>query len=85
MKAKERYQQYLDTAYQFAPFKLLGVIDTKDPIHCDKPHSCQVCGNKRLRYLCQCRDKTGVVWYIGSECWTELFNRQFTENLIANT
>ena len=85
MKLKEHYQQYLDTAYQFAPFILLSVIDIKHPQNIGIPSRCDVCGNKRLRFLCQCHDKRRVIWYIGRDCYTELTNRQFREKLIGNS
>ena len=85
MTTKERYQQHIDAAYQFAPFKLLAVIDLKDSHNrFDFPY-CQVCGNKRIRYLCNCTDKKGVIWYIGRDCYTELYNRQLENQHHGNT
>ena len=79
MTLKERYQQRLDQAYQSAPFTLVRVIDTKD----EKEHGiikmCAACGNRRIRYLCECTDKLGKRWQMGRDCWTELYNRQFEE------
>ena len=85
MKSKERYQQYLDAAYQFAPFTLVAVIDLKDPKYLGATRLCDVCGQKRIRYLCQCTDRRGITWNIGRVCHTEIYNRQFREHLHGNT
>lgn len=75
MTTKERYQESLDEAYQHAPFRLVEVIDIKHFQGIDIPHSCQVCANRRLRYLCKCIDKYGLTWYIGRDCHTHLEER----------
>lgn len=79
MTIKEHYQELLDSAYRFAPFRLTAVIDTKDPANAKILSMCGVCYNRRLRYLCKCSDKNGRIWYIGRDCYTELYNRQLEE------
>ena len=85
MTNKERYQKLLDDAYQFAPFTLLDVIDIKDPKYLSISRSCDVCGNRRIRYMCQSQDRSERIWNIGRNCWTEIYNRQFREHLHGNT
>ena len=80
MTNKELYQRKLDLAYRHAPFRLVEVIDVK---HSDMPpgfNYCQVCGNRRLRYLCKCIDKYGLTWYIGRDCHTKLEERYEEEH-----
>jgi len=85
MTTKERYHQYIDEARIHAPFTIERVIDLKQLLVEPIPHYCQVCHNKRLRYICQVTDTTGTTWYIGRDCWTELYNRQFEDHPHGDT
>ena len=75
MTTREKYQAYLDKAYPSAPFRVVIVhdLDHVDPTFW--PKFCEVCGNRRLRYLCACTDKDGKVWLIGRDCHTKLEER----------
>lgn len=75
MTIKEKYQRCLDLAYKHAPFRVREIIDLHQHQALYVPHACQVCANRRLRYLCKCIDKYGLTWYIGSNCHTKLEER----------
>ena len=80
MTTREKYQAYLDAAYLFAPFRVVHTHDLKHFQGLDVPHACQVCSNRRLRYICECVDKDGKTWYIGMDCHTHLEERYEEEH-----
>lgn len=75
MTIREKYQAYLDSAYNYAPFRVVMVHDLHHVTPTFYPQFCEVCGNRHLRYLCECLDKVGKTWLIGSNCHTHLEER----------
>lgn len=75
MTTKEKYQACLDRAYLFAPFHVTMIHDMHHVTPTFAPSYCLVCGNQRLRYLCECKDKYGSTWFIGRNCHTKLEER----------
>ena len=75
MTTREKYQACLDKAYPYAPFRVVMVHDLHHVDPTFSPRHCEVCGNRRLRYLCECRAKDGRIWYIGRDCHTKLQER----------
>jgi len=80
MTTREKYQAYLDTAYRFAPFRVVHTHDLKHVTPTFPYRHCEVCSNRRLRYICECKDKDGKTWYIGMDCHTHLEERYEDEH-----
>jgi hypothetical protein len=80
MKSKEKYQACLDRAYEYAPFQVIHTHDLKHETLPSGHRTCRVCGNRRLRYICECQDKDGQIWYIGRDCHTKLQERYEEEH-----
>jgi hypothetical protein len=69
------YQTVLDRFYDYKPFRLVDVERVKDG------QSCECCGNRHLKALCIIRNPEGRFWRIGRECWSNIEQRQFQENV----
>jgi len=69
------YQTVLDRFYTNKPFRLVDVERVTDG------QSCQCCGNSRLKSRFVVRNPEGRFWRIGRECWSNIEQRQFQENV----
>ena len=80
MTIKKKYQDCLDQAYKHAPFRVVHTHDLKHENLPVENRRCHVCANRRLCYICECKDRIGTTWYIGMDCHTHLEERYEKEH-----